>query len=278
MLQARVGAHRVAYRDWGPRHAPPVVLVHGFVISHRYMLPLARRLARDFRVLLPDMPGFGRSSKPRDALDIDALAGVLAEWMPAVGLERAHVVGNSMGCQVAMALAQWDPHRVDRLALLGPTTDPAARSVPRQVGRLALDVLMERPSLPWLHVPDYARCGPRRIVQTLKHLMEDAIEERAPWVRAPTLVLRGGRDVLVSEAFARELAARLPAGEYAQLPGSPHAGNYSSPELASSAVTAFLSRERGLCEKQEGGARRLEGAWSATRSPGTKSFGVSTTS
>lgn len=275
-----MGAHRIAYRDRGPRHAPPVVLVHGFVISHRYMMPLADRLARDFRVLLPDMPGFGRSSKPRDALDIDSLADVLADWMPTVGVERAHVVGNSMGCQVAMALAQWHPTRVDRLALLGPTTDPAARSVPRQVGRLALDILVERPSLPWLHVPDYARCGPRRILQTLRHLMVDAIERRAPHVLAPTLVLRGGRDFLVSEAFARELAARLPAGEFAQLPRSPHAGNYSSPELAGNAVAEFLSRERGSGEKHEGGARHPEATWlrRTMRAPSTTSFGVSTTS
>lgn len=280
MLQSRVGAHRIAYHDRGPRDAPPVVLVHGFVISHRYMMPLAEQLAGGFRVLLPDLPGFGRSSKPHDALDIDELADVLAAWMPAVGVERAHVVGNSMGCQVAMALAQWHPARVDRLALLGPTTDAAARTVPRQAMRLALDVLVERPSLPWLHVPDYVRCGPRRITQTLRHLMADAIERRAPHVRAPTLVLRGERDFLVSEAFARDLAARLPAGEYARLSRSPHAGNYSSPAVAGSAIAAFFSRDRALCEKQEGDARRSDGAWlrPQMRSSARTSSGASTTS
>src|SRR5947199_1657332 len=67
-----------------PATAPAVVLVHGLVVSSRYMLPTARRLARYCRVCLPDLPGYGHSAKPPRVLDVPALADALDEWMQAV--------------------------------------------------------------------------------------------------------------------------------------------------------------------------------------------------
>lgn len=241
MRRATVGPWEIAYAERGPPDAPVVVTVHGFVISQRYMAPLAERLASAYRVLSPDLPGFGRSSKPREVLDIDGLADALAVWMDAVALPPAHVVGNSMGAQVAMALAERSPARVRSLVLIGPTTDARTRTVPLQAAGLALDLLRERPSLVFAHVPDYLRVTPRRVLLTLRHVMRDRIEERAPRVRAPALVLRGERDALVSEAFAHELAARMPNGRLQTLPGAPHAANYSAPDATAAAVEAFLA-------------------------------------
>jgi 2-hydroxy-6-oxonona-2,4-dienedioate hydrolase len=65
-------------RSEAPSHRPPVVLVHGYGMSSRYMVPLALELARDFVVYVPDLPGFRRSSKPRKVLDIVELADALA--------------------------------------------------------------------------------------------------------------------------------------------------------------------------------------------------------
>lgn len=241
MRRARVGGHEIAYRAWGDERAPAIVLLHGFVISHRYLVPLAEELAPRWRVLAPDMPGFGRSSKPKDALDIDALADAVAGWMEALHLPRAHVGGNSMGCQVAVALAQRHPTRVDRLGLVGPTVARTERTAREQAWRLVQDVFHERPSLPLLHVPDFVRCGPRRILQTARHALADAIEERAPHVDAPALVLRGEHDPLVSQRFAEELAAAFPDGRLVVIPESPHAGNYSAPAATARLLEAFLA-------------------------------------
>ena len=247
-MRVHAAGHRLFYRQLGKDDRTPVVLVHGFVISHRYHLPLARILARRHRVLLPDLPGFGRSSKPRDALGIDQLADALVAWMRALGIARAHLVGNSMGCQVAAAAAERHPEAVATLTLLGPTVDPEARTALAQAVRLARDIPRERASLPWIHVPDYIRCGPRRIVQTARRLLKDVIEERE--VRAPTLVLRGDRDALVSERFALSLVERWPDARYKMLPGSPHAANYSAPGLAAEAIEAFLAeQDRDASEK-----------------------------
>ena len=116
-------------RGEAPSHRPPVVLVHGYGMSSRYMVPLALELAPDFRVYAPDLPGFGRSSKPRKVLDMVELADALAGWMARIGLRRAVMIGNSMGCQVLVEFAVRHEDWVDRLVLQGLTPDPAARTV-----------------------------------------------------------------------------------------------------------------------------------------------------
>lgn len=238
----QVGEHRVYTRVWNAcgHDLPPVVLIHGFIISGRYLVPLARRLAHGFRVYAPDLPGFGRSTKPPHALDIDGLADALARWMDASGIGRAILVGNSMGCQVLAAFAQRHPSRVLRLVLVGPTTDAHARTVPRQAWRLFLDMLRERRALPFLHVPDSVRMGPRRIFETTRHAMGDGIERRAPDVGAPTLVVRGSRDALVPQGWAEELTRLFPDARLEVVPGSPHAANYSTPDALVRHILPFL--------------------------------------
>ncbi len=72
--------------------------------------------------------------------------------------------------------------------------------------------------------------------------MNDAIEKKLPRMRQPTLVVRGGRDPLVSQPWAEEAAALLPAGALAVVPGAGHAVNYNSPAQLAEVVTAFVGR------------------------------------
>ncbi len=111
-----------------PAGRAPVVLVHGLGVSSRYMRPLARHLATDLRVHAPDLPGFGRSGKPRRVLSIPELADWLAAWMEAAGLRRAALVGNSLGCEILVELVLRHPERVERLVLQGRTPEPGART------------------------------------------------------------------------------------------------------------------------------------------------------
>ena len=89
--------HARASTDPVPADAPAVVLVHGLGLSGRYMVPVARHLARHYRVFAPDLPGFGDSEKPRRALDVPELGDALAAWIRATGLGRAVPLGNSFG-------------------------------------------------------------------------------------------------------------------------------------------------------------------------------------
>lgn len=100
---------------------PDVVCVHGLGVSGRYFVPLGERLRARARVHIPDLRGFGLTPGPRPALGVRGLAAALDSWMAAVGVERATLVGNSFGCQIAVELAVTRPERVQRLVLNGPT-------------------------------------------------------------------------------------------------------------------------------------------------------------
>ncbi len=103
---------------------PPVVLVHGSgpgVTAYANWRLTIPDLAPHFRVLAPDMAGFGFSDKPGGVADLAAWVGQLTGFLDALGIERASVVGNSFGGSIGIRLAVDHPDRVDRLVLMGAT-------------------------------------------------------------------------------------------------------------------------------------------------------------
>jgi 2-hydroxy-6-oxonona-2,4-dienedioate hydrolase len=227
--------------DAAPPGSPTVVLVHGLGVSSRYMIPTIRALARDCRAYAPDLPGYGRSPGPRDALTIPQLADALDAWLDAAGLDVPDVLlGNSMGCQILVDLAIRNPARVRRLVLVGPTMDREARSAAQQFGRLLVDSVREAPSQPFVVAYDYAVFGLRRFRQTFYDAIADPVEDKLPQVHAPTLVVRGERDPIVPQRWVEEFTARLPLGRLAVVPGAAHTVNYMAPEALGNLVRAFL--------------------------------------
>jgi 2-hydroxy-6-oxonona-2,4-dienedioate hydrolase len=223
-----------------PEGRPAVVLVHGLMVSSRYMVPTLKRLARHYRTYAPDLPGFGKSEKPSLTLDMAGLSDALAAWMDALGLEGAALVGNSIGCQIIAELAVRRPELVERAVLQGATMDAHGRSVCRQVARFLLDVPREPPSLWDLALRDYLVAGTRRGWSTLCYAMENRIEENLPQLRAPTLVVRGSRDPICPQRWAEEMVQILPEGRLAVLPGAAHAANFGAPAELVGVIREFL--------------------------------------
>jgi pimeloyl-ACP methyl ester carboxylesterase len=224
-----VDGRRVHERGGGPDAGPPLVLVHGLGVSGRYLVPVAERLARRRRVYLPDLPD--------EVADVPGRRRALAAWMQAAGLERAPLLANSLGCQIAVDLAVAEPERAEALVLVGPTVDPHARSLPRQLGRLLASAPFERPSLIPLVVAEYAS-HPLRTLRAAVGMLADPVEEKLPLVRAPVLVVRGRHDRIAPQQWA-ERAASLAGGELLVLDGG-HALNYSRPDELARATEAFL--------------------------------------
>ncbi len=241
----RVGDHSLHTRVPASPPAsdtPTVVLVHGLVISSLYMVPTAVRLAPFLPVYAPDLPGFGKSSKPPHVLTVSELADALAAWMDAMGLRSAVLVGNSLGCQISVDLAARYPSRVEAMVLAGPTMDPHARTAPQQIGRWLIDWTRERPSLAAAHVRDYYEAGLRRAWRTFRYALQDRIEKKLPHVQAPTLVVRGTKDPIVPQRWVEEAARLLPRSELVVIPGGPHVVNYTTPLEFARVVRGFLRR------------------------------------
>src|SRR5690349_3618784 len=98
-----------------------VVLLHALFIDHRTWDPVAAELSREYRVVAPDLPGFGASEKPPASkfhYDIDSFAEVVADLFAGLDLGRAAVVGHALGGAVALTLAARHPELVSRLVLV----------------------------------------------------------------------------------------------------------------------------------------------------------------
>ncbi len=230
-------------RAAAPEGAPPalpLVLVHGLGVSSRYMVRLAKVLAAGRPVYAPDLPGFGRSGTPRRPLDVHGQAEFLAAWMPAAGLERAALLGHSLGTQVVADLAFHHPRLAERLILAAPTIDDAGRSVPRELLRLLRDVPREPFSLAPLVTRDYLRAGLGRVLRTLRYALADRIELKLPALNLPVLVVRGTRDPVVSERWTEKVCRLLPQGRLAVLPRAAHALHFSHPRELAGLLRPFL--------------------------------------
>lgn len=242
---ARVEGRRIHARVGGQRHrgrATPLVLVHGLIVSSRYLVPLGERLAGQWPVFAPDLPGFGLSESPPRTLDVPGLAQALERYMEAAGLTRAVLVGHSMGCQIALELAAERPERVAALVLVGPTSEPGRRNPLLLPPRLMASMPLEKPSL-WLSTLwDVWDAGIPRGLRTYACMLTDRPERRLARVRAPALVVRGTLDTIVSDAWVERMARELPQGELARIAWASHALHYSRADALVDVMTRFLAR------------------------------------
>jgi len=217
-----------------------VVLVHGVIVSSRYLMPLGVELARDRPVLIPDLPGYGLSEAPGRPPTLESLAAAVIECARASGHTRVALVGQSFGAQVVVEAAVREAPLVERLALVGPTIDPAARNLPAQYVRWQRNTPDEHLSVVPIMARDLADVGPVRAAQLLRVMLADAIEDRLPAVACPALVVRGGRDRVVPATWAERVARAMPRGELAVVPGYAHMAHYSGPLAVAPVLRRFL--------------------------------------
>ena len=110
--------------------------------------------------MVPDLPGYGRSQRRDRVLDIPALAEALVAVLDALDIDKAVLVGNSMGCPVSLEVAHAAPERVHRLVLVSPAGGVQNQPLLRALGQLATDGIRESPRMMPVAVPDYVRFGP----------------------------------------------------------------------------------------------------------------------
>lgn len=245
---AWAGTRRVAADGWRVRfreagHGPPLVLVHGLGVSADYWYrngpPLA---AAGFRVLAPDLPGFGRTEGPDGGLPVRSQAAALLAWARAVELGPAVYVGHSLSCQCVLELAARVPEAVRGLVLASPTGAPRRHRLLRQAWGFLLDV----PREDWRLVPivgqAYLRAGPVRVFRTWRRGAEHDPLPLLTRVAAPARVVVGARDPVVDPDFAETLARSLPGGGgVVWVEGAAHAVHFGGAETFNRAVAEFAA-------------------------------------
>ena len=223
--------------------APAMLHLHGFGLSGRYLLPTAERLASEFHTFVPDLPGFGRSGKPRDPLDVPDLAHAAARFLDDRHVESATLVGNSMGCPVICEFAYRHPDRIDRAVLVSPAGGLHNQPLRRAVGQLARDGRREPPRMITVATPDYLRFGVPSTVKMFRALTQYPSLDRLLALNIPTLVVIGNRDPLMpGPTRIREIAGQTDNHVLVVLiEGAAHAINFSHPGELAHVIRLFMA-------------------------------------
>lgn len=225
----------------------PLVLLHGLAGSQGWWRYTAAAFAERYSVHLPDLIGFGRSGRLAPYPGMPVLAQVLGEWLDAIGVGRTHLIGHSMGGQIALHLAASRPELVDRLVLVGATGIPRQFRL-TQLARLAAEVV---PPRAWGRVgflpviaADAARAGPRVLWSALRNLLIDDVRALLSSVRCETLLVWGELDPLVPRTHAVEMARSIPSARLVIVERAAHNPMIDRPQTFLAHVLPFL--ERGL--------------------------------
>jgi pimeloyl-ACP methyl ester carboxylesterase len=216
--------------------------IHGFGLSGRYLLPTAERLADEFHTYVPDLPGFGRSGKRRDMLDIPDLAHAAKDFLEDRGVERATLVGNSMGCPVIIEFAHHYPERIDRAVLVSPAGGLYNQPLRRAMGQLSRDATREPTRMARVAVPDYVRFGVPSTMALFRALTQYPSLQRLLEMKIPTLVVLGERDPLLPGSHrVNEIASQTDSHVLVVLlEGAAHAINFSHPDQLAHIIRLFM--------------------------------------
>lgn len=219
---------------------PPIVLVHGIGVSHRYLTLLHEVLAQQRTVYSTDLPGFGGLPKPPRDIDVAEMAAALGVVVESLGDGPVVLVGHSMGSQWVVELAVQRPELMTDVVAMGPVADARHRSVLAQSAALALDTLGEGPATNAIVFTDNVRCGPRWYLAQLRHMLAYRLEDRVRELARPLLIIRGERDPIAGPEWCRMLRDRASRAALVSIPGQFHVAQQSRPRAVASAILAHV--------------------------------------
>lgn len=260
----QVGSNKIAYYDCG--QGPVLVLIHGMFGDHLDWEPVLEPLARRQRVIAIDLPGFGASDKPNREYTgeffVDSLHGLLQE----LSVQRATLVGNSFGGQIALLYALRYPGEVKSLILVDsggfrPFTEQekeltrqrfseaAIAALTPEINEMLFAPLFSAPSemrqrylqkqntkLGRTDYPAYAHA----VASSIQLSISTFLLDRLPEIECPTLLLWGEKDQAVPLELARQALEKLPRARLKVVPGCGHVPQLDCPAAFLPAVEGFL--------------------------------------
>ena len=261
--QVDLHGHRAIYRIAGS--GPPVVLIHGMVNSSRHWEHVALQLAERHTVIAPDLIGHGDSATPRGDYSLGAHAAVIRDVLSAIGVDRASIVGHSLGGGVAMQFFWQFPQRTQRLVLvssggLGHEVSPLLRSMALP----GIGLVVAGAAHPAV-VRTLAVLGPqgRNVARALRplsgpdarraflHTLRAVIDARGQRVSAvdrlyllesvPTLIVWGERDNTIPIEHGLAAHAAIPHSRFETLPKAAHFPHLEDPAGLADVLGDFLA-------------------------------------
>jgi pimeloyl-ACP methyl ester carboxylesterase len=259
-----VGDTTLAVLDGGPAGAPAVVLLHGYTADRVVWLRFAKHLLRDHRVVVPELAGHGASGfTSGTGFSAPAQAARVAAVMDQLGIEHAHVAGNSMGGFVAATLALAHPERVaslllsDAIGVASPEPSEAELLIREGANPFFLDDVADFPAFYAMTMarPPYAPGFVRAAIaadyvarrEDYEEIFTDVfdvatLDDRLGEITAPTLVMWGEQDRLVHPSTARVWADGIAGARILRYPDAGHMPMLELPRRTAADYRTFLDR------------------------------------
>lgn len=247
------------YAEQGAADGPTIILLHGFPDSWRAYKPLMAAIPARFRVIAVSQRGFGGSEHPEDGYNVKQLADDLATFMKVMRIERAVIVGHSMGALVASRFGADYPAKTDGLVLIGmfrtlkddPAVDafwrdelsPLQDPIDPALVRAFQESTVARPMLPGLMDMLVAESlkAPARVWKTMfSSLMHEDFAQTVRAVQAPVFYYWGSEDIFAPEAQRKALVAATRTSSFKVEAGAGHSPHWEEPQGVARSITDFV--------------------------------------
>lgn len=257
---------RLHMRDTGAKAAPVVLLLHGFGASLHTWEEWVKPLEQTYRVVRIDLPGAGLTgSDPTGVYSDERTLVIVNKLLDRLGIQKASVIGNSIGGRIAWRLAAQSPARVEKLVLISPDgfASPGFEygkapsvpgflrlmryALPKSIMRMNLSPAYANPATltdellsryhALLLLPGQREAMFDRMAQTILRDPIPILQQ----IQAPTLLVWGEQDALIPVANAQDYLRALPSAKLVTLPGVGHLPQEEAPTTSLAVVLAFLT-------------------------------------
>jgi pimeloyl-ACP methyl ester carboxylesterase len=246
----------VSYFDQG--QGSVVLLIHAFPLNRTMWEPQLARLSSEFRVLAPDIRGFG-GSQPPSPWTMEGMADELDEFLETLEIPECAVVGVSMGGYIALSFCGKYPKRIGQLVL--SNSRARADNETEKAARNEMIAALEQtgPSiLPDRMLPRLLKPNPQiEVVENVRKMIDDvsasaaihalmAMRDRPDSstllyrIGCPTMVIAGAEDAIIRVADSRAMADVIPGSHFQRIPNSGHLSNLENPQQFNQALLDFL--------------------------------------
>jgi pimeloyl-ACP methyl ester carboxylesterase len=260
LLSVSVEGAEVAYAQQGRVALPPLVMLHGWAASHKFWKYSFSAFSPRWRVIAPDMVGFGISEKPKRDYTVEGLTSWFGKFLDAMKLDRITLVAHSMGGTIALLYALQHPERIERLVVSNPVVVGATAFTARTkfcmapgIRRLLFSLAKVGPIRRWV-ARDFTLVGQldddlsRDVTKgTYSSMFGSLLSTKKADLRAslnslsvPTLSIGSEKDLLVSP----DQYDLVPAQKKVCIPDTGHIPMIERPELFNQALNEFLSEPR----------------------------------
>jgi pimeloyl-ACP methyl ester carboxylesterase len=241
----------------------PIVLLHGFCETHQIWDGFAEELARDFRVITPDLPGFGLSKLPPHPVVIDDIGSQLTKWISRLPIIKPVVIGHSLGGYVALAMAQKAADSLSGIGLFHSTA--FADSEEKKINRdKTIDFVRKFGVAPFVEtfvpglfhqkenpainlVKEIALTTPIDTLLSYSLAMRDrpSREDLLRGFQSPVLVAGGTHDSIIPNSMLQQVGGMAAKTQFEQLENTGHMGMFENREQSLKCFRQFALR----CQK-----------------------------